>query len=556
MMFQIPAYVTLVGIITFTFGKETSTPVSLVTNGLTAKLDNGLIEVSFRRSGVISSLIKNGNNLVANTEVSGYFDWNSRRNHRFSPSRLDVITKSPQHVHIMYSQDVRGFLKLEYHIIMEQGISGIYTYVKATNKNKKPSKLKEMRLIYVFNPKIMYQISNGVQEGTPPTEKELRKLPMIWDATWKLPNGTVYSKYDYAGYVRNTSYHGAFGNGFGAWVVSASHEYYSGGPLKQDLLVHQGPLVANYMAGMHFGTPALNAPHGWTKVYGPWLVYFNEGSDDQVKLDAFRQATVEQSLWPYKWMNDKEYPQKRATLQGKVTSSARSMVVISSSLKEDFDKQTLGYSYFTETDKTGFFELNKISPGTYKLTAYPIEGYGIGCQAEKVITIREGMNEASLELPVPTQVMWSIGETNRRSDTYRYSNERRSYVLQSLTPEDLEFEIGKSSILNDWYYAQTKKGNWNIKYYDTPDQKNRKLRIGLAATSFNVTLIVSVNGRQMKQCEYENDSAIYRCATQSGNFHSEAIAIPANQVVAGENVIQLTLRSGSVMYDSINFSIE
>ena len=539
--------------------KAASPPVSLVVNGLSATLDNGLIKISFNNRALVSSLFKNGKDLVDNTEFSFYFDWNSGRNHRFTPSRLDVITESPQRAHIMYSQDVRGFLKLEYHLIMEQGLSGVYTYVKVANKNKKPVKFDEMRLVYAFNPKIMHQISNSDEEGTPPSEKQLSKLPMIWDATWKLPNGTIYSKYDYAGYVRETTYQGVFGNGFGAWMLSPSREYHSGGPLKQDLLVQQGPMIINYMTGKHFGTPVLTAPRGWSKIYGPWLLYFNEGTDTEVKADAILQSKVEQSLWPYKWMNDPDYPLNRASLEGKVVSPVRAMIVLTSSLTEPFDLQTLGYSYHTETEKDGSFSFDNIRPGKYKLTAYPIEGYGIGAEAEKLTTISEGNNTDSLVLSVPTEVMWSIGETNRRSDLYRYSNERRNYILHTLPPANLEFKIGTSDIHTDWYYAQTQPGTWSIKYNDTPDQKNRKLLIGLAAASFEkVALAIIVNNRQLDKFEYDNinDSAIYRCATQSGNFHYAAVTIPANQVVAGENVIKLTLSAGNVMYDSINLSIE
>ncbi|XP_033223812.1 rhamnogalacturonate lyase-like [Belonocnema kinseyi] len=556
--------------------------ISVKISGMIASLDNGLISITFGNDGTVSSLYKNGKNLVKNVARGGsfYLDWHNGTYHRFAPSSLQVIRKSAKRVHIMYLQDRPGMVTLEYHYIMEQGQSGIYTYVHAANNADDNITFSLYRTVYRFDPTVMVQVTNGVQEGTIPDGGELNDANRVQDATWKLSDGTYYSKYDYAAYIRKTPYQGVFGNGNGAWLISASRDYHSGGPLKQDLTVHEAALILNVLTAGHFGSPSLTAPLGWSKLYGPWLLYFNEGTDEELKADTIRQAEKEQSLWPYEWMNEKEYPLKRATLKGRVTSPVRSMVVLSSSLTEEFDLQVLGYSYSTETGRNGDFNLENIRPGKYKLTAYPIEGYGIGFQSEKFITITEGKNRASLELSVPTEVKWSIGETNRRSDSYRYSNESRNYLWHTLPPADLEFKIGKSDIHTDWYYAQTKPGTWTIRYKDSPNGKSRILRIGIAAGSNSVPsltndpgfpiLAVGVNGCLvkefsqengvagygclMREFNYENDHSVYRSAPQSGNFHVETIIIPSIMVLQGENLIKLTLRQGMVMYDSINFS--
>ncbi|XP_033229094.1 rhamnogalacturonate lyase-like [Belonocnema kinseyi] len=547
-----------------TSGKDSPHPdVSVKINGLTASLDNGLITISFDSRATVSSLYKNGKNRVENVAAGAtfYLDWYNSTFNQFSPSSLQVISKSAKHAHIMYLQDSPGFLKLEYHLIIERGLSGLYTYVKSTNNQDHPLTFDELRVIYRFNPKATHQVTNSVQQGILPDSSVLTNDKLIQDTTWRLKNGTIYTKYDYAGYIRNSTYLGVFGDGYGAWLISASPEYHSGGPLKQDLLVHEDALIANYMTGSHFGTPALQAPVGWSKIYGPWLLYFNEGTDDKMKADAIRQVKLEKGLWPYKWMKEADYPLKRGALTGRIIGPPRSMVVLSSSLKEEFDLQTLGYSYSTETNGNGDFHLENIRPGRYKLTAYPIAGYGIGFQAEKQITITAGTIRATLNLSVPTKVKWSIGETNRRSDSYRYSDKPRNYIWHTLAPANLEFRIGKSDIHTDWYYAQTKPGTWNIRYHDIVDGKNRILRIGIAAASkVNPSdsgipiFAVSVNGHLMKEFHYENDKSIYRSAPQSGNFHAEYINIPSNLVTTGDNVISLTVRHGLLMYDSINLS--
>ncbi|XP_033222739.1 rhamnogalacturonate lyase-like [Belonocnema kinseyi] len=450
-----------------------------------------------------------------------------------------------------------GFLKYQYHIIMEKGISGIYNYEKVTNNKDQPLTFGATSTVYRFNPRTMNQATNSVQQGILSNNDELMNSRLVQDTTWQLADSTYYTKYDYAGYIRNSPYVRVFGNGCGAWLISASREYHSDCPLKQDLLVHQDALIANYMTEGHFATPAVTAPVGWSKIYGPWLLYFNEGMDDEMRADAIRQSKMEQDHWPYKWMNETCYPLKRGELRGQIASPIRSMVVLSSSLTEEFDRQTFGFSYPTETNVNGDFKPNRIRPGTYKLTTYPIEGYGIGFQSEKLINITQGKNRVTVDLSVPTEVKWSIGETNRRSGSYQYCNEERSYIWHTLPPADLQFEIGKCEIHTDWYYAQTKPGAWTIRYKDSLNGKNRVLRIGIAAPSYNKgspILAVDVNDNLINEFHYRNDQSIYRSAPQSGNFHSENIIIPGDLVTEGDNLISLTIRQGSVMYDSINLS--
>lgn len=51
---------------------------------------------------------------------------------------------------------------------------------------------------------------------------------------------------------------------------------------------------------------------------------------------------------------------------------------------------------------------------------------------------------------------------------------------------------------------------------------------------------------------FDNDSAVYRSAMQSGNYHSNVLTVEAAQVVDGENTIQFIISKGQVMYDTIS----
>lgn len=57
---------------------------------------------------------------------------------------------------------------------------------------------------------------------------------------------------------------------------------------------------------------------------------------------------------------------------------------------------------------------------------------------------------STLNLPEPSNIIWNIGETDRRSDEFKYSKEPRNYLYETLPPETLTFVIGSSNAANDW----------------------------------------------------------------------------------------------------------
>jgi rhamnogalacturonan endolyase len=66
--------------------------------------------------------------------------------------------------------------------------------------------------------------------------------------------------------------HGVYGERHGVWLITSSHEYFNGGPIKQELMVHVETntgdgVVLNMLSASHFGTPSVKIPSG--KIYGP-----------------------------------------------------------------------------------------------------------------------------------------------------------------------------------------------------------------------------------------------------------------------------------------------
>ncbi|MBN3056836.1 polysaccharide lyase family protein [Pectobacterium brasiliense] len=552
--------------------------VSLSVSGLNTVLDNGLLKVAFGDDGSAVSMVTGGKNIVTNLSGavrdpsktrSAYLDYYINDAHAkgvkdFVPERVEVLRNDRDMAHVAYIDDRDGLLRLEYHLIMRRGVSGLYSYVVAENSGTQDVKVSELRNVYRFDPARLDHLYNGDRQGKPLLYSQLEASPKVQDETWRLPDGSIYSKYDFAGYMRAAPFWGVFGNGVGAWLIHGNREYFSGDALKQDLLVHQDAIILNYMTGSHFGTPDMVAPPGWKKFYGPWLLYINQGDTGHMLADAQRQALTETVSWPYKWVNDSRYARERTQVSGRVASQQPVTVVLSSSLDEPFDVQTRGYSYQATTDAQGNFALPHVRPGNYHLAVYANSGTQPGILAEQTLSVSGDKQVLPvIALPKAEPVVWAIGQANRQASEFRFGNEARNTRWQQEVPANLTFDIGRSDYQRDWYYAQTKPGKWDIRFALQPEKKTYFLNIALAAASNSgmseptmPQLAVAVNGTTLETLTYANDKTIYRGALQSGRYHIARIPVSSRFLKNGNNTITLQLKGGSVMYDVVTLSEE
>jgi len=176
-------------------------------------------------------------------------------------------------------------------------------------------------------------------------------------------------------------------------------------------------------------------------------------------------------------------------------------------------------------------------------------------------------------LSEPDNILWSIGEVNRKSSEFKYADQQRNYKWEFETPKNLTFTIGESDSANDWYtskqicilnyknkilryYAQSQPSTWRILYQDVYDGNSRTLRLPLAAAS-KAILVVLFNGEILQTFDLrsDNDASVYRSALQSGKFHSIVLPIEESKVVSGENVIELIVEAGGVMYDAVSLQV-
>jgi rhamnogalacturonan endolyase len=559
--------------------------VNLKVNGNKCELSNGLISITFKEDASVESLVKNGTELIkdldgtsndSNAKRSFYVDYHAEgRFRKLFVSRLEVIENNEATAHVAYI-DTRGLLYIEYHIILKKGESGIYTYIIASNNTDAEFSLGEFRTVYRFGNKIFDHACNSERIGLQPTHKYMEQFECLQDETFRLPdgekytNGDVYSKYDYSGYFSENPAWGQFGHGFGFFVIPVSTEYYSTGPLKQELLVHYDGIVLNYFTGAHFGTGSFNIPVGWKKFYGPFFVYINTGDDGEALYkDALEKAEIEKSKWPYKWVNHELYPLDRSTVSGILKLSdgrdCEGATVILAASGGSFERQKGGYIFYTETDNYGNFQLKNVRPGKYTLYVY-----------STTQNIAEQLEINDIEISKPSvdlgeilwqlskrKKLWQLGKATRTCEGYKYGGELRNYKWSTMTPENLTFTIGESVESEDWYYAQVKPGEWTIKF-NLKEEINTAayLTVALAGVSKNNMtqkgepyFTIKVNGVLVKEMTLINDSSIYRSATRSGLYRQAVIPVDSKILKSGENIITFNNENCMVMYDTVLMEI-
>jgi rhamnogalacturonan endolyase len=543
--------------------------VTLKVDGKAITLDNGLAHFSFAEDASAKVVGSDATNLVDALSGTGrdpsrfrsfYLDYHAGGVTEFKPETLEVLEQTPARAHIRWVQH-QGKLDLEYHLVMVSDAPGLYSYVVAHNANPSPLLVSELRTIYRFNAKRMEHLYTAQGASKPPLYGELEKMPFVQDETWRLPDGSAYTKYNLVDYLRHNDFWGSYGNGYGVWFIPINHDYYSGGPLKQDLMVHQDAIILNYMTGAHMGTGDMIAPSGWSKVYGPWFVYLNKGNDEDIIRDAAVQAKTQQKLWPLTWVNDEAgYPLKRANVAGSIGGRSKETFNVTLTQQEgDPEQQTLGYAYATQSEANGSYHFDAVRPGSYWLTVYSANGYDQGTLYQQEVKIEASTQKlASVTLPPSGNYLWHLGFADRTSTGFKFSDQPRNSDWPGKMPATLDFHVGTQTEA-DWCYAQTKPGDWTITYTEAHPEATRRLNLAFAATSASnmqkptqPKMSVLVNGEAIGELAWPNDKTIYRGGMKNGQYRNASLDIPAGLLKKGDNVITLRNYGGSFMYDAIN----
>nr|GEW34253.1 probable rhamnogalacturonate lyase B [Tanacetum cinerariifolium] len=291
----------------------------------------------------------------------------------------------------------------------------------------------------------------------------------------------------------------------GFWQITPSNEFRIGGPKKQELTSHVGPVN---LANQHF------------------------------------QMLDEVAKWPYSFPASKDFKQahERGMISGRLfvydrfisyEHMLRNGSYIGLAKPEDlgsWERENKGYQFWSKTNDEGHFSIENILAGTYNI--YPwIDGF-IGCHIE--------VGDLVFEPPGDGLTLWEIGIPDRSAAEFYIpnpdpmfsnkfldndQNRFRQYGLweryATLYPDvDLVFTIGESDYKKDWFFAHVtrkteestyEKTTWTIKFKleNVNINGTYKLRVALASAH--------VSDLQIRMNDPNNDSALFSTGIIGGD---------------------------------------
>ena len=546
--------------------------VSGMSTTMTNTMANGRkLVAKINSSGRVSSMTLGGTELLSSNGI--YFDYTTAAGNKgLSPSKATVIKNTPDYCEVLYSA-TSGNTIFEQGFIMRKDVQMLYTYVIATGTATSASEpIKEARVCTrtaetLLNGYVDYRMNGRIPSNSEMAVAE-REENTIQDATYRLADGSIYTKYNWANYIERDTLHGLCNDSYyGIYNIPVSYEWLNGGCERQELTVHatsKSPITIQMLQGEHFGGQAMVLAEGEKKFYGPFAIcpVYSTNPVGQAR----KMANAEIADWPYQWFENALYPRERGTVRGhlNVTTGQRAdsvRVILAQEKGKDPIEMMHGYQFWTLTDENGNFEVKNVRPGNYNLFAYAKAGEVTDMLEQDDITVTAGDNDLGTVTWTPkkyTQMLWMIGHNDRRSSEFRLSDVPRQYGLWEQVPASLTYTIGQSNENTDWYYAQTQDGTWTVKFnLDERPTGRVYLTASLAGcASEKASIAVKVNGtsRGTWKPGYK-DASVYRSAVNSGRHYVYTADFLNTGLKVGENTVSFQISNtggkNGIMYDCI-----
>ena len=587
-------------------------PVRATEEGGSLTLDNGTIVVVFSETrGGITSIQYRHDGQKTEMANTMYYSWSAspteKVNNEPIPANAGAVHAGKQPVRLLRSTPDAAEVVMEEgptpafpfhtetHYVLPRGESGFYAYqIYSRGADLPAADLGEARFVIKGVPGSglythhVVDASHGMEPlSTSPTDRK------VMDATYLLKDGTVYTKYDNSAFMADHYVHGMAGHGVGIWMVNASNEYVNGGPVKQELTVHQGDTLLNMLEGAHFGAGVTQFQHGetWTKFYGPFFVYLNSAPTvPALYADAVRRDNAEREKWPYTWVHQPDYPTVRGTVAGQLRladgkPTAGAWVVLAAP-GGDWPLQGKGYEFWTQAGADGAFQIPKVRPGRYTLYAYGANQFeqfvrdGVEIQPGRTTDL----GALAWQPVTHGRQLWQIGTPDRSSQEYHDGDNVRHWAnylrYPKAFPEDVTFTIGKSHERTDWNFAQwtwfSKRPYWAIDFsLPAPQSGKATLTLGFASSNpvkgDHTNLQVKVNGQEVAVLHLPKSGAAgYRSGGQDSLYQVQYVTFDAALLKAGANEItlghqeaepfptpeiQMQGKVGEVMYDALRLEV-
>ncbi|PRQ20947.1 putative rhamnogalacturonan endolyase [Rosa chinensis] len=415
--------------------------------------------------------------------------------------------------------------------------------------------------------------------------------------------GEVDDKYQYSVENIHNRVHGWIANDsqVGFWQITPSEEFKSGGPFKQCLTSHVGPITLAIFHSTHYSGGELILQFGsnepWKKVFGPVFFYLNSLGDGANPFqclweDAKQQMNDEVERWPYDFPASKDFlsPKQRGTVSGRLLVRERYVTddkdvpgngtlvgLAAPGVVGSWQLECKGYQFWTKADNDGYFSIHGVRPGTYNLYAWVPGFIGDYRDVSEIVVTPDGdvdVGTLVYEPPRTGPTLWEIGVPDRTAAEFYVPDPNPKYINKlyvntdrfrqyglweryaELYPDnDLVYTIGVSDYRKDFFFAQVtrKTGNntykgstWQIRFnLDNVDKNTTyKLRVSLA-TAHVSELQVRINDPDSENDplfttgQIGNDNTIARHGIH-GLYRLYNVVIPSAQLVDGNNTIFLT----------------
>jgi rhamnogalacturonan endolyase len=564
-------------------------------NSIQYRVDGKWIELSNQRDGMYADL-------VATASVKPEREASRPASNYFRPFRTagtpEIVSKDPALAEVAWVSRPTEWcpFELEAHWLLPRGQSGFYAYqILHHGPGMNGSEMASARFAIKGVPGtklFTHHIVDDRRDGPFPTGKVVET---VQDATVRLEDGSVYTKYDNSAFNCDYLVHGMAGSGVGVWMCWPSVEFNNGGPLRQDLTVHEDNVLLAQFTSAHFGAavPRVEQNEPWRQVYGPVFVYLNHGASvEAMHEDARTRALAERAKWPYRFIHDPDYPLERGQLRGRLQLSdggnpEGALVVLDSEAgDEDFSLNARGYTFFTRADRNGAFTIDKVRPGVYTLWFSGADQFET-LKRENVRIDASATNDlGTIEWRPPThgRRLWQIGVADRASAEFRDGDDPRNYArflnYFKAFPDDVTFTIGKSDPKRDWNYAQwewySRRPEWTIAFdLDRALQGKATLTLGFAAAHPAGSLQIRVNGQTVESppLPRKTGTAPYRSGSQDSQYTLRYVTFDANLLKQGANQITLFMSRSipmpqgeallklkrpnkALMYDAIRLEVE
>ena len=445
-------------------GTGTGPNVTLVDNGSTVTISNGIVSIVCTKSsaviGQINYIYNNGsgtitNQLLANGHNGGELYWENNTNNGPAFTNYWVVANTANYVEIaMYSRTTSvANDELEVHYSMLRGspgfyVTGIYSHSSSDGAIGMGENRDNIYAGSIFNWMSVDAARNRLMEVSAsclaiavlgaPAEVTL------W--TNGVYQGQYEDKYKYSanfGAQRVWGWSSVGSNtvtaaNVGLWDVTASVEYYNGGPMKPELMSHIGTTILNMYNGSHYymGMDMYFASgEVWTKVYGPHFIYCNNitntitdptQASSALYSDAVAQAAAEQTAWPYSWFTNANYAlaSNRGAVSGKIAindtynpnaSPAGLWVGVIQQPYTitniyDFTQWMKPYQFWVKTGTNGNFTIPNVTAGAN----YTLYAFGPGAAGPFMSQNQTGGNPPILYNPPATSFSVTVtgGATN------------------------------------------------------------------------------------------------------------------------------------------------